>query len=94
MEPPHRRAELGYWVARPFWNQGYASEGARALVRFGFAELGLHRVSAHHYSRNPASGKVMQKIGMRFEGLLRQHVFKWGVFEDIEMYGILAGDAG
>ncbi len=89
IEPPHRRAELGYWVARPFWNQGIATEGSRAVVTFGFAELGLHRVQASHYTRNPQSGAVMRKLGMRHEGSLRQHVFKWGVFEDLEIYGIL-----
>jgi RimJ/RimL family protein N-acetyltransferase len=92
IEPHHRRAELGYWVARPFWNAGYATEGARAVVEFGFRDLGLNRVQAHHYSRNPASGKVMQKIGMTFEGRLRKHVLKWGVFEDIEIYGILCDE--
>jgi [ribosomal protein S5]-alanine N-acetyltransferase len=90
IEPPHHRAELGYWVARPFWNGGYATEGARAVVQYGFRVLGLNRVAAHHYSRNPASGRVMQKLGMTFEGRLRKHVLKWGVFEDIDMYGILS----
>ena len=92
IEPPHRRGELGYWVAREFWNCGYASEAARAVVAFGFRELGLNRVAAHHYARNPASGRVMQKIGMKWEGRMRKHVLKWGVFEDIEFYGILSGE--
>jgi RimJ/RimL family protein N-acetyltransferase len=92
IEPPHRRAELGYWVARPFWNGGYATEGARAVVQFGLRGLGLNRVQAHHYCRNAASGRVMQKIGMTFEGRLRKHMLKWGVFEDIDIYGILADD--
>jgi ribosomal-protein-alanine N-acetyltransferase len=90
IEPPHRRAELGYWVARPFWNGGYATEGSRAVVEYGFRALGLNRVQAHHYCRNAASGRVMQKIGMTYEGRLRKHVLKWGVFEDIDIYGILA----
>ena len=60
-----------------------------AVVAFGFAELGLHRVQASHYTRNPQSGAVMRKLGMRHEGSLRQHVYKWGVFEDLEIYGIL-----
>ena len=92
IDPPHRRGELGYWVARPFWNCGYASEAARAVVAFGFRELGLNRVAAHHYSRNPASGRVMQKIGMTYEGKMRKHVLKWGEFEDIDFYGILADE--
>jgi len=90
IEPHHRRAELGYWVAREHWNAGYATEAARAVVAFGFAQLGLNRVQAHHYSRNPASGRVLEKIGMSHEGRLRRHILKWGVFEDIDLYGILA----
>jgi [ribosomal protein S5]-alanine N-acetyltransferase len=86
---PHRRGELGYWVAREFWNRGFATEAARAMVAFGFREMGLHRVQAQHFTRNPASGVVMQKLGMRHEGRLRHHLYKWGVHEDVEVYGLL-----
>jgi len=89
VEPPHRRAELGYWVARAHWSRGYATEAGRAVVAFGFAELGLNRVQARHYARNPSSGAVMRKLGMRWEGRLREHVYKWGTYEDLEIYGIL-----
>lgn len=88
----HARAEMGYWIGRPYWNQGYATEAAAALVRYGFEALGLNRVFAQHMDRNPASGRVMQKIGMQYEGRLRQHVQKWGVFEDVTLYSILRGD--
>jgi ribosomal-protein-alanine N-acetyltransferase len=86
---PHGRAELGYWVGIPFWNQGYATEAARELLRFGFEELELNRIFAQHVVRNPASGRVMQKAGMQHEARLRQHTNKWGVFEDIDLYGVL-----
>lgn len=86
------RAELGYWVGRPYWGKGYCTEAAREVVRFAFEELGMHRVYAHHFTRNAASGRVMQKLGMRHEGHLRGHVLKWGVHEDIEVYGILAAE--
>ena len=59
-----RRAELGYWIGVPWWNRGYATEAGRALLDFGFGTLGLHRIMAHHMMRNPASGRVMQKLGM------------------------------
>lgn len=85
----HNHAELGYWIGKPFWNQGYCTEAARAVVQYGFAVLGLHRVYATYLTRNPASGRVMQKIGMIYEGCLKQHIKKWGVFEDLEFYGIL-----
>ena len=51
--------------------------------------MGLNRIYAHHFVRNPASGRVMQKLGMTHEGRLRQHVRKWDAFEDLELYGIL-----
>jgi RimJ/RimL family protein N-acetyltransferase len=85
----HGRAELGYWIGRPYWNHGYCTEAARAVVQYGFDGLGLQRIHASFMTRNPASGRVMQKIGMTAEGRLRQHVQKWGSFEDIAVYGIL-----
>jgi RimJ/RimL family protein N-acetyltransferase len=84
-----RNAELGYWIGRPFWNMGYGTEAARAVVAYGLGPLGLRRIHARHLARNPSSGRVMQKVGMRPEGCLRQHVMKWGVLEDLVLYGIL-----
>jgi [ribosomal protein S5]-alanine N-acetyltransferase len=88
--PDHVRAELGYWIGVPYWNRGYASEAAVAMLRFGFDELQLNRIYAVHLVRNPASGRVMEKAGMEYEGTLRQHVQKWGAFEDIAFYGLTA----
>jgi RimJ/RimL family protein N-acetyltransferase len=85
-------AELGYWIGKPYWNNGYCTEAARTVVQYAFEELGLNRVRASNLKRNPASGRVMQKIGMVYEGCLRQDVLKWGVFEDLELYGILKSD--
>ena len=70
----HQRGELGYWVGLPFWNRGYATEASAALLMFGFDELGLNRIQARHITRNPASGRVMQKLGMTFEGVHRQQI--------------------
>jgi RimJ/RimL family protein N-acetyltransferase len=85
-------AELGYWIGVPWWGRGYATEAARALVRYGFDELGLHKIHAHYLTRNPASGKVLERIGMQREGLLREEVRKWGRFEDVVVCGLLRGD--
>ena len=85
-------AEIGYWIGRMYWGRGYCTEAARAMLDYAFRELGLNRVHAAHLSRNPASGRVMIKLGMVREGRQRQHVKKWGVFEDIEKYGILRGE--
>lgn len=84
-------AELGFWLGEPYWNQGYMTEAARAVLEHGFESLGLHRIHAHHMSRNLGSGRVLEKIGMRPEGRLQQHIRKWGVYEDVELYGLLAG---
>jgi ribosomal-protein-alanine N-acetyltransferase len=85
-----RRAELGYWIGIPWWNLGYATEASRAIIDFGFTSLGLHRIMARHMARNPASGRVMQKLGMQREGVLREHTLKWGVFEDLVVYAVLS----
>jgi len=87
-----QNAELGYLVEKQSWGCGYCSEAAFAVVRFGFDTLALHRIHAHHVVENPASGRVLEKIGMKEEGLLRGHVRKWGVFHDIKMWGVLARD--
>lgn len=88
----HALAELGYWMAVPYWNHGYCTEAARALVAFGFDVLGLHRIEARHLTRNRQSGRVMQKIGMRYEGVQREAIRKWDRFEDVAFYGVLASD--
>jgi len=87
-----QRAELGYWIGKPYWNNGYCTEAARAVVRFAFEILGLRRVFANHFGRNAASGRVMHKAGMRHEGPLRHHSIKWGTIDDMEVYGVLRGD--
>ncbi len=92
IEPDHRRAELGYWIGVPYWGNGYATEAAAAMVNYGFQTLELQRIFASYVPRNVASGRVLQKIGMRQEGYLRAHILKWGEFLDLEMYGILAAD--
>lgn len=85
-------AELGFWLGQDFWNRGYCTEASKAIVEFGFETLGLFRVTAHHLSRNPASGRVLEKIGMTKEGVRRKHVRKWGVFEDVVLYGMISSD--
>ena len=83
------RAEMGYWVSVPQWNKGICTEAAIEILRYAFEDLHLNRVQATHLSRNPASGRVMQKIGMLHEGTLRQYVKKSDVYEDLEMYSML-----
>ncbi|MEA1958753.1 MAG: GNAT family N-acetyltransferase [Chloroflexota bacterium] len=82
-------AELGFWIGKPHWGKGYCTEAAQALTRYGFDEKGLNRIHAFHMTRNPASGKVLTKLGMTFEGCLRKCIKKWDVFEDVDVYSIL-----
>lgn len=92
IDPEHRQAELGFWIGRDWWGQGYAREAARAVVQFGFETVKLNRICAHHMARNSASGRVLLAIGMQREGRLRQRVRKWGKYEDVELYAILQAD--
>jgi len=88
----HERGEIGYWVAVPFWNQGYGTEAARAMVDYAFGPLGLHRVVGRFMKRNRASGRVMVKIGMKEEGCLREHDQRKGRYEDVMLYAILRSE--
>jgi RimJ/RimL family protein N-acetyltransferase len=85
----HNRAELGYWIGFPHWGNGYATEAAQAVVRYGFEHFKLNRIFAGHFGHNSESGKILRKIGMKHEGCMRQHVLKWGEYVDLEMYAIL-----
>ncbi len=83
------QAEMGYWVGKPYWGDGCCTEAARAVTWYAFTDLNLIRVHARHITRNPASGRVMQKIGMKHEGSQRLHVKKGDALEGMELYGIL-----
>jgi len=88
----HRQAELGFWIGVDWWGRGYATESARAVLGFGFQSLRLNRIYAHHMVRNPASGRVLEKIGMKKEGLLRERVRKWEIFEDVVILATLRSE--
>jgi RimJ/RimL family protein N-acetyltransferase len=92
IELSHRRAEMGYWIGAPYWGLGYATEAARAMLAFGFEKLSLQRVYAHHFTRNPSSGRVMAKAGMQLEGTLRRHVYRWDQPEDVAAWGLVRTD--
>jgi diaminopimelate epimerase len=89
IDPRHNAAEVGYWVAVPHWSRGFATEALAAVLNFGFRTLGLHRIHAHHFARNPASGRVMLKCGMKPEGTLRGVPKKHGRYEDSVVYALL-----
>lgn len=86
------RAELGYDLLRRAWNRGYAAEAVAAVVRFGFAALGLHRVEAFVTPGNEGSCRVLEKNGFVREGLLRGRDFFKGRYWDGICYGLLSTD--
>jgi RimJ/RimL family protein N-acetyltransferase len=89
IEREHSQAELSFWLAVAAWGQGYMSEALKPMLNYGFEQLDLNRLYAYHMVRNPGSGKVLQKNGFTQEGILRQRIRKWGVFEDVKLWAIL-----
>ena len=89
VEKRHNKAEVGYWLGTPYWRQGYMTEALEAILNFGFGQVKLNRIFATHLTRNPASGRVMQKAGMQYEGIQRQAVIKNEVYEDLAFYAML-----
>jgi len=81
--------EIAYWIGEEFWGCGYATEAAQAILRFAFDEKQYHKVFARYFNSNPASGRVIQKIGMKKEGILIDHVKKENRYEDLVYYGII-----
>jgi [ribosomal protein S5]-alanine N-acetyltransferase len=92
IEREHSQAELSFWLAVEAWGQGSMSEALKPVLRFGFEELELNRLYAYHMVRNPSSGQVLRKNGLVYEGMLRQRVRKWGMFEDVALWAILRKD--
>lgn len=82
-----KRGELSYWIGKPYWNQGYATEAVESVIDHAFHTLKLDRVYAAHFTRNPSSGRVMEKAGMLYEGSQLGPTVKWGVMENLELYG-------
>ena len=89
VQPQHQRGELGYWVGVPYWNQGYCTEAAIAVIRYALEELGLHKITSRHMLGNHASERVMVKAGMRKEGELVDEVYKDGAFRTLGVYGLV-----
>jgi [ribosomal protein S5]-alanine N-acetyltransferase len=85
----HARAELGYALNRRYWGQGYMTEATKAIIEHGFRSLHLHRVEAICLPENRASIRILEKVGMRFEGMKREATFVRGKFDDLHLYGLL-----
>ena len=85
----HHRAEVGYWIGVPYWGNGYCTEAAIEMLRYGFEVMKLHKITSSHMEWNQASGRVMQKAGMTREGTLVDHVVKDGEYQTMILYGMI-----
>ena len=83
------RAEVGYWLAKPYWGWGIMTAVVQRLCRHAYEELGLVKLTAHVFTHNPASARVLEKCGFQQEGFLRKHFLKDGQFLDAKLFGLL-----
>ncbi|MCC6146264.1 MAG: GNAT family N-acetyltransferase [Anaerolineaceae bacterium] len=92
--PIHARGEIGYAIGRQWWGNGYALEAARAALAFGFKTLRCNRIEAMCDVANLSSARVMEKLGMRFEGVLRQYLYMQDSHRDVRIYSLLFSEWG
>ena len=87
-ESQAHRAEIGYWLAKPYWGRGIATAVVRRVCAFAFEELGLVKITAHVFAGNPASARVLEKCGFEQEGYLKKHYQKDGRYLDARAFGL------
>ncbi len=87
--PNGKIGELGFWLGSPYWGKGFASEAGQAIVFYAFDTLHLPRLMAYHFTRNPASGSVLKKLGFYIIEEKLKAIHKWEVDEDILIYECL-----
>jgi ribosomal-protein-alanine N-acetyltransferase len=88
----NRRTEIGYVLGKPYWGKGIVPEAAGRMLKFAFEDMGLNRIECYHLLPNEKSGRVMQKLGMTYEGTAREKVLVKGRFWDVKQYAILKED--
>jgi ribosomal-protein-alanine N-acetyltransferase len=88
-QPEHHSAEIGYVLSKKYWGKGLITEAARAIISFGFENMNLVRIQARCFVKNKASERVMQKLGMSFEGISRKAMYVKGEHKDLKVYSIL-----
>src|SRR5688500_15740480 len=92
LDRQNRRAELGFALARVYWGNGYMSEALPTLLDFGFTHMQLHRVTADSDPQNQSSIRILERLGFRREGLLREHYLIHGAPQDSIVYGLLRSE--
>lgn len=89
LSPEHYRAHIGYALSRDYWGRGLTTEAVRAVVSFGFEKMDLNKIVARCFPENTASERVMQKVGMSYEGTFREHLYVRGRYRDLKVYSVL-----
>jgi RimJ/RimL family protein N-acetyltransferase len=82
-------AEIGYWLAKPYWGQGIMTAVVRRVCQYAFEDFGLVKITAHVFATNPASARVLEKCGFEQEGYLKKHYLKDGQLLDSRLYALL-----
>lgn len=85
----HKKAEVGYWVGLAYWGNGYCTEAFKAIIEFGFKNFGLNKIFGLSLVDNIGSWRVMEKVGMKYEGTRRRDVVKNDLALDLRSYSIL-----
>ena len=85
-------AEVGIFLGRPYWSQGYGTDAMRVLVRFIFNEMNMNKIKLHVFSFNERAKRVYEKIGFKVEGILRQELFREGRYHDVIVMGLLKSE--
>jgi len=92
VEWKYKKAIIGYWLAKKYWNQGIMTEALKLLLDFGFNQLKLNRLESSHFKQNQGSKRVQEKCGLKLEGIARQGIFKNGKFYDDVRRAILLSE--
>lgn len=92
VDSKNQKADAEYCISKFYWGNGYASEALEAVIKYAFEQIQFNRVQAFYRSENIASGKVMQKAGMKYEGTFKQYLFHDNSFHDCIMYAIIRED--
>lgn len=87
--PKHKRAEIGYELNPRYWRQGITSQAVEKVINYGFEKLSLNRIGAIVYLENSGSNNLLQKIGFRKEGILRDYLYSYGESHSVNMYSLL-----
>lgn len=87
--PAHNRAEIGYALSRKYWDRGLMTEAVKEAIKFGFEQMQLNRIEGTCFVENFASQRVLEKVGMTFEGILREQLLVKGIYRNLRLYSIL-----